>query len=102
MKQVLVFLILALITLKCFALNRFIVDIYEVNQPKLSLNTPICTGTIITERHVLTTASCVVADPPKTIRLELVVATFIPEGSINTTRMLKLEEMNFRKIRKIL
>lgn len=91
MKQVLVFQIL-LMTMNCFALNRFIVDIYEVTQPKLEANTPICTGTIISERHVLTTASCVVADPPKAIRLELVVAKFVPEGSINTTRLLNLKK----------
>lgn len=58
--------------------ERFIVNVNEFNSRDLSVSRFRCSGTIITNRHVLTTAACATAEPGWTLSIG-VVKIFVSE-----------------------
>lgn len=52
--------------------ERFVVNVNEFNSKDLSISRFRCSGTIITPRHVLTTAACATVEPGWTLSIGIV------------------------------
>lgn len=60
--------------------QRFMVRLGHFRQPYLNLTEIRCTATLISLRHSLTTASCVIVEAPTLIAINIEIVTLIPEG----------------------
>lgn len=59
--------------------SRFIVLIGHFRQPFLNETVIHCAGTLISQQHILTTASCVIVESPTEIAVNVKAVTLIPE-----------------------
>lgn len=60
--------------------SRFIVLLGHFTQPFLNETVIHCAGTLISEQHILTTASCVIVESPTEIAVNVKSMTLVPEG----------------------
>ncbi|XP_037034422.1 uncharacterized protein LOC119073217 [Bradysia coprophila] len=60
--------------------SRFIVQLGHFTQPFLNQTVIRCAGTLISETHILCTASCVIVQSPAEIAVNIKVVTLVPEG----------------------
>lgn len=60
--------------------SRFIVLLGHFTQPFLNETVIHCAGTLVSQQHILTTASCVIVEAPVEVAVNLRETTLVPEG----------------------
>lgn len=56
--------------------SRYILDVAHYDLPDLETAEYRCVGTVITERHVLTTANCVIVEPSQGVAVTAKVSVY--------------------------